>query len=215
VLLKLAVSADGMIAAARGARTAISGAEAGARVHMMRAMADAVLVGAGTWAADDPELTCRLPGMADRSPVRVVLDREARLPLGAALVRTIDQAPLWIVTGQGADNGRAGALAKAGAEILPLPPGGEGRFDMADVLALLGARGITRLLVEGGAAVAQSLLDASLVDELALVEAPAELGRAGVPAPPALAEAIRPGGRFALVSQDRLGPDTLRIFEAA
>ena len=96
LILKLAVSSDDRIGAAGRKPVAISGEAARDRVHLLRAQCDAVLVGIGTVLADDPLLTCRLPGMAARSPVRVVLDRTLRLPATARLVHSARETPLWV-----------------------------------------------------------------------------------------------------------------------
>src|SRR6185437_16187307 len=97
---KLAVSSDGRIGAAGRKPVAISGEAARHRVHLLRAQCDAVLVGIGTALADDPLLSCRLPGMAARSPVRVVLDRTLRLPEGARLLDSARETPLWVMTAE-------------------------------------------------------------------------------------------------------------------
>ncbi|MBI3436392.1 MAG: bifunctional diaminohydroxyphosphoribosylaminopyrimidine deaminase/5-amino-6-(5-phosphoribosylamino)uracil reductase RibD, partial [Proteobacteria bacterium] len=96
VVLKLAISADGKVGRAGGAPVAVTGAAARQRVHLMRAMNDAILIGRGTALADDPLLTCRLPGMQGRSPVRVVLDSALRLPPTCRLVASAGDTPLWV-----------------------------------------------------------------------------------------------------------------------
>ena len=172
ITLKLATSLDGRIATATGASRWITGPEARAHAHLLRARNDAILVGAGTALADDPMLTCRLPGMADRSPIRVVLDRRLRVPLDSALVKSARDVPLWIVTaGAGAAHEAAGATLIRPSDLEP-----------AGVAAELGARGVTRLLIEGGGAVAASFLRAGLVDELIWMRAPILIGGDGVPA---------------------------------
>src|SRR6266567_215196 len=98
VILKLAVSPDGKIGAAGGKPVAITGEATRNRVHLLRAQSDAILVGIGTALADDPLLTCRLPGMAARSPVRVVLDQNLRIPAASQLVRSARETPLWALT---------------------------------------------------------------------------------------------------------------------
>jgi diaminohydroxyphosphoribosylaminopyrimidine deaminase/5-amino-6-(5-phosphoribosylamino)uracil reductase len=98
VILKLAVSADGKIAAERGKPTRITGPEVKARVHLMRSRADAIMVGVSTVLADDPELTCRLPGLFHLSPVRVVSDSKLSIPLQSHLVRSAREVPVWVMT---------------------------------------------------------------------------------------------------------------------
>jgi diaminohydroxyphosphoribosylaminopyrimidine deaminase/5-amino-6-(5-phosphoribosylamino)uracil reductase len=106
VTLKLALSADRKVGAAGRRPVEITGAAARARVHRMRAMNDAILIGIGTALADDPQLTCRLPGMEKRSPVRVVLDTSLRLPPGGALAKSARETPVWVVTGPDASAAR-------------------------------------------------------------------------------------------------------------
>jgi diaminohydroxyphosphoribosylaminopyrimidine deaminase/5-amino-6-(5-phosphoribosylamino)uracil reductase len=179
VLLKLAVSADGKVALAGRKPTAITGGQARNRVHLMRAMNDAVLTGIGTVLADDPLLNCRLPGM--HSPVRVVLDGTLRLPVTSRLVASARQVPLWVVTGEGASADRASALAAHGVEVLRAPMTA-GRLDLAAALKLLAGRGITRLMVESGPILATPFLDADLVDEAAVFRAPTVVGADGIDA---------------------------------
>lgn len=180
VILKMAFSADNMIAAAPGKRTAISGAEAKSYVHMLRAQCNAILVGLGTVRADDPELTCRLPGLRNRSPQPFVMSRHGNLP-------------------------PASHLARRGAEVL--------RGSVQQVLADLGLRGINRLMVEGGARVARSFLEAGLVDEFHLIRSSVTLGPDGVDglAGLPLDQALQP---FILLEQEKLGTDLLTVYEA-
>jgi diaminohydroxyphosphoribosylaminopyrimidine deaminase/5-amino-6-(5-phosphoribosylamino)uracil reductase len=180
---------------------------------MMRARADAIMVGAGTWRSDDPELTCRIAGMERHSPVRVVVDRRLELAPSSRLLATIERAPLWLMAGAAADPARRRALERAGARVVV--PSGEtaGGLDAAAMLKALGDQGITRLLVEGGRRLAESLLAADLVDEAAIITAPHDIGRGGVRAPDPFAGPERDGlPRFVLVSSDRLGADTVRQY---
>jgi diaminohydroxyphosphoribosylaminopyrimidine deaminase / 5-amino-6-(5-phosphoribosylamino)uracil reductase len=132
ILLKLAVSADGKVGLAGRKPAAITGEAARAHVHLIRAMNDAILIGIGTALADDPLLTCRLPGMAARSPVRVVLDPGLRLPTTAALVRSATETPVWVIAGEGAPMQAEAVLAARGVEVFRLPAtfsgNGEGGF---------------------------------------------------------------------------------------
>ena len=152
VMLKLAVSADGKAALAGRRPVAITGAPARDYVHRLRAMNDAVLTGIGTALADDPLLTCRLPGMADRSPVRVVLDSRLRLPVDSRLdcYRRQERA-LWVMTSDDTRHGKRGrALLTKGAEVFRAPEK-DGRLDLSDVLKRLGKSGITRLMAQRSA----------------------------------------------------------------
>jgi diaminohydroxyphosphoribosylaminopyrimidine deaminase / 5-amino-6-(5-phosphoribosylamino)uracil reductase len=175
-----------------GAPTAITGEAARNRVHAVRAEADAVLVGVSTVMADDPLLTCRLPGLEDRSPVRVVSDSRASLPPTA-----VWPAAPAIGAGVAADacrRGRAtGARAgRAGCRAHRLCATGDGKVDLADALRRLAERGINRVLAEGGARMARALIEADLVDEVYLISASKELGTGGLDALPACRSAPSP-----------------------
>ena len=176
VMLKLAVSADHKAGLAGRRPAPITGEPARAHVHLMRAMSDAVLTGIGTVLADDPLMTCRLPGMADRSPVRVVLDGDLRLPPDSRLVATARETPLWVVTSALAPDEREQGLCSAGAEVLRVPVAG-GRLELAAVLERLAERGITRLMVEAGPILAAAMVEADLVDEAVLLRSPKPIGR--------------------------------------
>ncbi len=209
VLLKLAVSADGKAGLAGRRPVPITGEPARARVHLMRAMSDAVLTGIGTVLADDPLLTCRLPGMADRSPVRVVLDGRLRLGLGSRLVATARETPLWVITGTSASAEREEALRNAGAEVLRVPEAGGG-LDLTAVLMRLAERGATRLMVEAGPILAAAMLQADLVDEAALLRSPKAIGPAGIDALEGLPLAALTGSpRLELIRTELAGEDTI------
>jgi diaminohydroxyphosphoribosylaminopyrimidine deaminase/5-amino-6-(5-phosphoribosylamino)uracil reductase len=179
VMLKLAISADGKAGAADRRPVAITGEAARDRVHLLRAHSDAIMVGIGTALADDPMLTCRLPGMAKNSPVRIVLDSTLRLPLGSRLVRSARQTALWVVAAMNASSAREQALAAQGVEVLRAEPGASG-LDIPGVLQLLAGRGITRLMVEGGPTLANSVVGADLVDEAVLFHSPKIIGADGI-----------------------------------
>src|SRR5947207_13265264 len=175
VTLKLAVSADGKAALAGRTPAAITGEAARERVQLMRAMNDAVVTGIGTVLADDPQLTCRLPGMEHRSPVRVVLDSDLRLPpasrLAASAARTLD----WTFASETAPQDKERALTDLGVEVLRVP-GASGRLDLAAVLRSLAARGITRVMVEAGPILSAAFVQRDLMDEAALFRSPNALG---------------------------------------
>jgi diaminohydroxyphosphoribosylaminopyrimidine deaminase/5-amino-6-(5-phosphoribosylamino)uracil reductase len=138
------------------------------------------MIGSGTALADDPTLTCRLPGLNDRSPVRVVLSRRCRLPLSSRLVVTARDLPTWLVTSADARPSTVAHLEEAGVDVIQLELGSDQPPpDLAKVLAALAERGITRLMVEGGAGLAGSLLKAGLVDRLAWFQAPMVIGGDG------------------------------------
>ncbi len=214
VILKLAVSADDKIGAAGGKAVAITGDAAKARVHLLRAQCDAILVGIGTVLADDPLLTCRLPGMAERSPVRVVLDRALRLPGASRLVHSARQTPLWVVTSELAEASAATKLGAAGAQVIRMAPSIGAGLDLPAVLHALADRGITRLMVEGGAKVASSFVSANLVDEIWLLRGLQAIGADGIAALDALPlTAITQSPRFSVRASETLDMDTLTIYE--
>ncbi|MGB3865182.1 MAG: bifunctional diaminohydroxyphosphoribosylaminopyrimidine deaminase/5-amino-6-(5-phosphoribosylamino)uracil reductase RibD, partial [Xanthobacteraceae bacterium] len=213
IILKLAVSSDGMIGAAGGKPVAITGEAARTRVHLLRAQCDAVLVGIGTALADDPLLTCRLPGMAERSPARVVLDAALRLPGNSKLVHSAREIPLWVMTSDTAEASAAAKLGAAGARILRVKTG-EGGLDLHDMLRVLAAEGVTRLMVEGGARVAASLIEAGLADEVWLLRGPHPVGADGVAALGALPlSAIAQSPALRIRASETLENDTLTIYE--
>jgi diaminohydroxyphosphoribosylaminopyrimidine deaminase/5-amino-6-(5-phosphoribosylamino)uracil reductase len=212
VLLKLAVSADGKAGLA-GRRPAAITAEGGrARVHRLRAMSDAVLTGIGTALADDPLLTCRLPGMDDRSPVRVVLDAHLRLPLDGRLVASAGATPLWVITGEAAPPERMRALADKGVEVFPGAAGNAG-LDLEAALKLLARRGITRLMVEAGPRLAAAFLNADLVDEAVLLRSPKALGADAIDALDGLQlAALTSSPRLRLVDAVQAGADRIEAY---
>ncbi len=210
VTLKLALSADRTVGAAGRRPVEITGAAARARVHRIRAMNDAILIGIGTALADDPQLTCRLPGMEQLSPVRVVLDTYLRLPPGGALAKSAREIPVWVVTGAAASVEAAQALRRQGVELLPASAQG-GRVSLPDVLRLLAERGISRLMVEGGPTVAASFVAADLVDEAVLFRSAKRLGPDGIDALEGLPlEALT--GKLMPLGREPVNDDSVEFF---
>jgi diaminohydroxyphosphoribosylaminopyrimidine deaminase/5-amino-6-(5-phosphoribosylamino)uracil reductase len=210
VTLKLATSLDGHIATASGESRWITGPPARARAHLLRALHDAVMVGTGTALADNPELTCRLPGLGGHSPVRIVLDRSLRLPPDLHLVAAARRVPTWLLTLPDADPARRARLIDSGVTVIAVPPDPAGGLDLATALMALGERGLTRLLVEGGARLAASLLRAGLVDRLAWLHAPLLIGGDGVPAIAGFGlDALADAPGFERVAVEPVGTDVL------
>src|SRR3981081_3293292 len=215
VILKLAVSSDDKIASAGHKPVAISGEAARARVHLLRAQCDAILVGIDTVLADDPLLTCRLPGMEVQSPVRVVLDRSLRIPGTSRLVHSARETPLWGVTANLSEAPAAMKLGAAGAQVIRVattstPPG----LDLSAVLHALSEKGITRLLVEGGARVASSFVTLGLADEIWLLRGADPVGADGIAALDALPlTSITQSPAFRVRASETLQKDTLTIYE--
>ncbi len=182
VTLKLATTLDGRIASHTGASRWITGGVARDWTHALRAAHDAIMVGSGTVMMDDPELTCRLPGLQHLSPVRVVVDRRLRMPLTARLVQGAKDHPTWLITLANGDADRLDTLRDCGVEVIEVAARDPGIPDLQAGLESLAARGITRLIVEGGAHLAAALIQADLVDRLEWFRAPSLIGADGIPA---------------------------------
>lgn len=213
VTLKLALSADGKVALAGRRPVAITGEEARARVHLMRAQSDAILIGVGTARADDPALTCRLPGMLTLSPVRIVLDRALRLSPDGVLARTARETPVWVFAGTDAPVAPEDALRAQGVDVFRTAVA-HGRPDVAAVLKELAARGITRLLVEGGPMAAAAFVSADLVDAAVLLRSRMNIGPEGVDALEGLRlESLTKSKHLKRVGTEQAGVDTIEYFE--
>lgn len=213
VTVKLATTLDGRIATGSGESRWITGEVARALGHGLRARCDAILVGAATAALDDPDLTCRLPGLESRSPVRVVVDGATPLPPTHKLVAGARDLPTIVLVAAGADAERRKAYTGAGAEIEEVPRGSDGRTDLAAALQALGARGITRLLVEGGGRTIASLMREDLVDRLVWFRAPRVIGGDGTPGIAELGlDSLDAAPEFVKLSARSAGEDTVEIY---
>lgn len=211
--LKIASTLDGRIAARGGESRWITGEEARAAAHRLRADHDAVMVGIGTALADDPELTCRLPGMEERQPIRIVLDSRLRLPPGLRLARSAKDVPTWVIASAPAEADAVGGLAACGVRVIAAPADASGRPDLAWIAGELGRLGLTRILVEGGATLAAAFLKAGLADRFAWFRAPMILGGDGIPAAGALGLAgLDQAPRLELLSRASFGADVLEIY---
>lgn len=182
ITLKLALSRDGKIGRRGGGQVAITGAVSAAMNHIARATADAILVGIETVLEDDPSLTCRLPGLERRSPTRIVLDRNLRLPLDSALVRSANDVPLIVATTTDPADERHRRLRQAGCHMVACATDERG-IALPELMDDLAGQGIFSVIVEGGAAVACSFLDAGLVDKVRLYEGDLTIGPDGIAAP--------------------------------
>jgi diaminohydroxyphosphoribosylaminopyrimidine deaminase / 5-amino-6-(5-phosphoribosylamino)uracil reductase len=209
LILKIAVSADGKTGLAGRRPAEISCETSRAEAHMMRANSDAILVGSGTVIADDPMLTCRLPGMEERSPIRIVLDGKLRLPITSHLVRTAREVPLWVITTDDAPVETERVLVAAGITVLRAPAR-DGRVDLKASLKRLGERGITRVLVEGGPILSSMLLRDDLVDEAIVVRSERTLGAGAIDALEGLPlGALTESPRLEIIDQRMAGADRL------
>jgi diaminohydroxyphosphoribosylaminopyrimidine deaminase / 5-amino-6-(5-phosphoribosylamino)uracil reductase len=213
VTLKLASTLDGRIATGSGESRWITGEPARRAAHALRGRHDAVMVGVGTVAADNPELTCRLPGFRPNPLVRIVADSRLRTTLTARLIAGAAETPTWMLVREDADPDRRRAFANAGVMLINVPPAPMG-IDLGQALGQLGAAGITHLLVEGGAQIAASLLRERLVDRLAWFHASGIMGADGWPAVQGFGVGqLRDLPRFRRRSSTPLGDDMLSEFE--
>ncbi|TPE50495.1 bifunctional diaminohydroxyphosphoribosylaminopyrimidine deaminase/5-amino-6-(5-phosphoribosylamino)uracil reductase RibD [Amaricoccus solimangrovi] len=207
--LKIATSIDGRIATGSGESKWITGPRARAEVHLMRARADAVLVGAATARDDDPKLNVRGLGVADADPVRVVVTGSLALPRSSHLGQTARDIPLWLCHHAEAEEGRRSAWEELGAELIQVPFQQDGQLDLSAMMQLLGDRGLTRVLCEGGGRLAGALIEAGLVDELVCYTAGIVIGAEGLPGVGGIGlESLALAPRYRLADVARIGPDT-------
>lgn len=210
ITLKLATSLDGRIATGAGESRWITGEAAREQAHRLRAEHDAVLIGAETALADDPELTVRLPGFAGAQPARVVLDSRQRLRPDCKLVRTAREVPTYVVS----TTPPAAHLVAAGVKVLAVRAVGEDRPELNTVVEALRGEGLARLFVEGGGQVAASFLRCGLVDRLEWFRSPIVIGGEGRPGVGALAvAALADAPHFRRVEVRELGSDLWERYE--
>jgi diaminohydroxyphosphoribosylaminopyrimidine deaminase / 5-amino-6-(5-phosphoribosylamino)uracil reductase len=220
VQLKLAVSADGLIAPGTGGKPVwVTGEDARAHGHLLRARTDAILIGRGTEAADDPALTCRLPGLEDRSPQRVVVDTRLSISPQSQLIRTAKNPRTIVLFDPDMVAGdleeRARPLKEAGAWLVDVRSIGGGWLDLPAVVRGLARLGITRLLVEGGPTVARSFLEQNLVDEVILFQGAGVLGTAGLkPLRDRGVDVFEDAIRWTLTDERPLGADRMKIYRS-
>ena len=213
VTLKLAVSADGKAGLASRKPAAITGAAARLRMFQMRAESDAILVGIGTVLSDNPQLTCRLPGMFERSPVRVVLDAKLQVPLATSVVATARDTPTWVFGSTAASAIAEEVLQQRGCKVFRVAED-NGRLELHAVLKTLAGQGITRLMVEGGPTVAASFVAADLVDAAVLLQGDKPIGETGI-APLEGMALDRLTARLKSRGREQVGADVLQTFERA
>jgi diaminohydroxyphosphoribosylaminopyrimidine deaminase / 5-amino-6-(5-phosphoribosylamino)uracil reductase len=221
VTVKVARSADGYAGGAGGRQVAISCDEAMTWVHLQRAYSDAIMLAIGSVLSDDPLLNVRLPGMADRSPVRVILDSDLKLAsargAGGRRLRLLETArdiPTWVIATPAASIEAERILLAAGCEVMRVEADTDGRVDLAAALQLLGTRGLTRLFSEGGPTVAEKLAERDLIDEQIVSTSPRVLGEAGVVAVrPGLAARLADPLLFRQADQRLIGDDDFVWYE--
>ncbi len=220
VQLKLAVSADGLIAPGAGGKPVwVTGEQARAQGHLLRARTDAILIGRGTEAADDPALTCRLPGQEHRSPQRVVVDTRLSISPASQLIKTAKNPRTIILFDPDMVAGdlekRAQPLKDAGAWLIDVRSIGGGWLDLPAVVRGLARLGITRLLVEGGPTVARSFLEQNLVDEVILFHGTGVLGAAGLkPLRDRGIDVFEDPIRWTQTDERQLGADRMKVYRS-
>jgi len=206
VTLKIAQDRAGHTIPPPGAPRWITDEESRRFAHLLRAQHDAILVGIGTVLADDPMLDCRLPGLEDRSPIRIVLDTHLRLPESAKLVQSARKIPTMVfMASEGGDHLRA-----HGVDVLRVMHGPDGRPDLTAILGVLAGRGVTRLLVEGGATIISAFLAAGFADRLEIFTASGDLGSGASGRIEGLADPTR----FEKAATRRFGSDVLETWRA-
>jgi diaminohydroxyphosphoribosylaminopyrimidine deaminase/5-amino-6-(5-phosphoribosylamino)uracil reductase len=210
--LKLASSLDGRIATASGESRWITGEAARTDGHRLRGLHDAILVGAGTVAADDPDLTCRLPGLGAYSPDRIVLDSTARMSASSKLAATAKTTPV-VLLHAGASGAPVEALRGKGVNVTQVAKAADGRVDVTAAAKTLGGLGYTSVLIEGGGQVAAAFLKAGLVDRISSYRAGVALGEDSRSAVgPLGVDRLDFAPRFRLVSSRIVGGDTLETW---
>ena len=204
ITLKLAVSSDGMIGRKGDGQLRITSERASRYVHALRSRFDSILVGRGTVETDDPQLTCRLPGLSQRSPARIVLDTNGSLDREAKVFRKDRSSRIFHVV----SDLSAMPPGPENVEVLKVSGTAEAGLDLAEVFRKLSESGMTRIIVEGGARVVASLLETDFLDEIILFKGPTEIGSGGIPA---LSEGrldqINTDERFRRVERRSFGPD--------
>ena len=213
VALKSAGSLDGRIALQNGTSQWITGPEARRYGHLLRSSHDAIVVGSGTVLADDPELTCRLPGYQGVQPVRVVLDRRLRISASAKLVATARQTPAWVITSVSAEAAATSELEASGVKVYRVADPSDHAFARA-AASLLAEKGLNRVLIEGGGQIAASFLHDGLIDRIYALRAPMMIGGDGKPSMAALGlTKLEEAPVFTRAGLRALGQDTLEILD--
>lgn len=175
VTVKFAQTLDGRIATSTGNSQWLSSPASQRLAHKLRTYNDAVVVGIGTVLSDNPQLTVRL--VKGRNPTRIILDSRLRIPLDAKVLMNQESAITFIATTSGADDEKLAALRQMGIEVLVIPQDERGEVDLGHLLKMLGKRGISSILIEGGAETITSLLRLNLVDRLVVIVAPKLMGK--------------------------------------
>jgi diaminohydroxyphosphoribosylaminopyrimidine deaminase/5-amino-6-(5-phosphoribosylamino)uracil reductase len=214
VTLKTATSLDGMIALADGAKRWITGPRMRNYVHLQRSRTDGLLSAVGTVLADDPEFTCRLPGLRADSPHRFILDGSLRTPVTASLFRTAGDVGLSFFCHEDVDTRAVKVLQAAGAEVRPVEAGADGKLSLVAVMQAIAAAGIGSLMIEAGGKLAASLLQAGMVDRILWTCSQHLIGADGIPSISPLATQELPSqASFRVVAEGGFGSDRFLMLE--
>lgn len=215
--LKTATSLDGRIGTAAGESKWITGDVALALNHRLRSEFDGIVIGVDTALADDPQMTCRLPGLASRSPVRIVMDSRLRLKTDSFLAQSARSIPTWIFAAAGVKHQtEAQVFMDLGVTVIEAPPDGDGRPDLAWVAQELGRRGLTRVLVESGGKLTAAWLRSGLIDRLVWFRAPKILGGDGIPVTETIGVAsLAQAPRFVRMAAGEAGVDLIEFYKRA
>ncbi|MBC8268231.1 MAG: bifunctional diaminohydroxyphosphoribosylaminopyrimidine deaminase/5-amino-6-(5-phosphoribosylamino)uracil reductase RibD [Rhodospirillaceae bacterium] len=212
--LKSATSLDGRIATRTGHSRWITGTEARAAVHMLRARHDAIMVGIGTALADNPSLNCRLPGMEAFSPTRIIADSTLQLPASSAVVQSAGDIPTIIIAGKGADKGKIRELKNKAVKVIEVAPSASGHPAPAAMAKALADEGLNSVLIEGGGKLAGAFMQAGLIDRLAWFHAAKLIGGDGVPSVAAYGvESLPDAPTFYRTSLRTCGEDVFETYE--
>lgn len=182
ITYKVATTLDGKIASGGGESRWITGKVARRHAHLVRSTQDAVMVGVGTIVADDPNLTCRLDGLEKYSPVRVIMDSQMRTPIDSKSVQIAQNLKTWMIVSSDCRVLRREAFKMQGVEVLEVPTHEGGALSVSDAAKVLGSRGITRLMIEGGSQLAASFFRENLVDRVLWYRASSIMGNDGLSA---------------------------------
>ncbi len=214
VTWKVASSLDGMIALADGRKRWLTGTQMRRYVHLMRSRTDGLLSAIGTVQADNPEFTCRLPGLGVDSPVRFILDRNLRTPLSSKLVKTCDKVPLTLLYSAGVPADRIAELSNAGVKLTELPADADGKLDLHAAMQAIAATGCNNLMVEAGASLSSSLFAHDLIDRIVWTQSHHLIGGDAIPAINGLSRlALSHLTHYILSDEGRLGDDRWLVLD--
>jgi len=213
VTLKFGMSLDSRVAAVSGESKWITGDQARRSVHLLRAKNDAILTGVGTLLHDDPRLDCRLPGLEQHSPSRILVDSKLRIPVTSHFALTAKNSPSYVFTTEKSETAKKDILTDMGIKIFQVPCSADGHVLMPRCFELMAEEGITTVLVEAGGHLASSLTQSDLVDKLVIYRAPMIIGDDGIAAwHPLGVEQLCMAKTFAIKNIEQIGPDIIETY---